>query len=97
MGPWGLLITLVAFILISVAKGWLIPKSLHDQVREADIKRAEVAEATAKAVDERNDKLTETNRVLANSSAENAAVGNTVTRLVDAIQAPRFSPAGGSE
>ena len=92
-GPWGLLVSVVAFIFYGVFRGWIIPKPHYDTL----MARALAAEAANERLSERAGKLTETNSVLARASANNAAVGDTVTKLVDAIQAPRATVSGGSE
>jgi len=97
MGPWGIAISLGVMIVISVSKGWLVPKSLHDTMLSSATDRAKAAEAANERLSERAAKLTETNSVLAKATANNAAVGDTVTKLVDAIQAPRATVSGGSE
>lgn len=92
MGPWGIVISFGVLIVVSVAKGWLVPKTLHDSMLASALARAIAAEAANERLSERAAKLTETNSVLAQATAHNAAVGDTVTKLVNAIQAV---PSGG--
>lgn len=96
MGPWGILITFASFVIVSVVKGWLVPKTLHDSMLASAVSRATAAEAANERLSERAAKLTETNSLLAQATAQNAAVGDTVTKLVNAIQAPRETVSGGS-
>lgn len=90
-GPWGLLVGVVAFIFLGVFRGWIIPKPHYDTL----MARALAAEAANEKLSERAAKLTETNSVQARTIDTQAAVGDTVTKLVDAIQATR-APTGGS-
>jgi hypothetical protein len=96
VGGWGLFLGLVVFVLVSVAKGWLVPKTLHDQMLASTEARATVAEAAVDRLKDRADKLTETNNILAQATANTAAVGNTVEKLVEAIQSSA-RVAGGSQ
>lgn len=95
IGPWGLLVSVVAFIFIGVVRGWLVPKTQHDALVASVMARATVAEAAVDRLKDRADKLTETNNILAQATAKNAAVGDTVEKLVDAIQ--KAPTARGSE
>lgn len=95
IGPWGLLVAFGVFIVIGIARGWLVPKTLHDQMLASAEARAVAAEAAISRLNERASKLTETNSVQARTIETQAAVGDTVTKLVDAIQ--RTSVAGGSK
>ena len=89
-GPWGLLVSVVAFIFFGVFKGWIIPKPHYDTL----MARALAAEAANEKLSERAAKLTETNAVQAHTIDTQAAVGDTVTRLVNAIQEARATPGG---
>jgi hypothetical protein len=91
VGPWGLLIGVVAFIFYGVFRGWIIPKPHYDTL----MARAIAAEDVNSKMAERLMKLTETNSVQARTIDTQAAVGDTVTKLVDAIQSSR-APSGGS-
>ncbi|HEX9228846.1 MAG TPA: hypothetical protein VF885_19770 [Arthrobacter sp.] len=90
-GPWGLLVSVVAFIFLGVFRGWIIPKPHYDTL----MARALAAEAANEKLSERAAKLTETNSVQAHTIDTQAAVGDTVTKLVEAIQSSR-APTGGS-
>lgn len=96
MGPWGIVISFGVLIVVSVAKGWLIPKTLHDSMLASANARATAAEEANVRLSERAEKLTETNRLLAQATSHNAAVGDTVTKLVNAIQASPATVSGGS-
>lgn len=89
-GPWALLVGVVAFIFYGVFRGWIIPKPHYDTL----MARALAAEDVNDKMAERLMKLTETNSVQARTIDTQAAVGDTVTKLVDAIQSSRTS--GGS-
>lgn len=95
VGPWGLLVGVVAFIFYGVVKGWLVPKSQHDAMVASAIARAVAAEAANERLSERAAKLTETNNIQARAIDAQASVGDTVTKLVNAIQDAR-TMAGGS-
>lgn len=83
VGPWGLLIGVVAFIFYGVFRGWIIPKPHYDTL----LQRAIAAE-TALA------KVTETNGVQADTILKNTAVGDTVIRVMGAIQDARENAGG---
>jgi hypothetical protein len=89
-GPWGLLVGVVAFIFYGVFRGWIVPKPHYDTL----MARALAAEAANEKLSERAAKLTETNSVQARTIDTQAAVGDTVTKLVDAIQNARATPGG---
>jgi hypothetical protein len=78
MSSTGLLITLVAFFIISVVRGWLIVKIHYDTA----IKRAETAEAAVAT-------LTATNAVQAQTIEKQTAVGETVVRVMNSVQEAR--------
>lgn len=96
VGPWGLLLGFAAFIVLGIVRGWLVPKTQHDAAVNSALARATAAEAANERLSERAAKLTESNFLLAQASANNTAVGDTVTKLIHAIQDARVS-AGGSE
>ena len=89
-GPWGLLVGVVAFIFYGVFRGWIIPKPHYDTL----MARALAAEAANEKLSERAMKLTETNALQARTIDTQTAVGDTVTKLVDAIQSARTTPGG---
>jgi hypothetical protein len=91
-GPWGLLVGVVAFIFYGVFRGWIVPKPHYDTL----MARALAAEAANEKLSERAAKLTETNSVQARTIDTQAAVGDTVSKLVDAIQAARITSGGSS-
>lgn len=83
VGPWGLLVGVVAFIFYGVFRGWIIPKPHYDTL----LARALAAEAALA-------KVTETNGVQADTILKNTAVGDTVIRVMGAIQDARESAGG---
>lgn len=89
-GPWALLIGVVAFIFYGVFKGWIVPKPHYDTLME----RALAAEAANEKLSERAAKLTETNSVQARAIETQTAVGDTMTKLINAIQDARSSAGG---
>lgn len=91
VGPWGLLVGVVAFIFYGVFRGWIIPKPHYDTL----MARAIAAEAANEKLSERAAKLTDTNSVMARAIENQSSVGETVTKLVNAIQEARTT-AGGS-
>lgn len=82
-GPWGLLVGVVAFIFLGVFRGWIIPKPHYDTL----MARALAAEAA-------NEKLQLTNAVQAETILKNTAVGDTVIRVMGAIQDARQQSVG---
>jgi hypothetical protein len=78
MSSTGLLITLAAFLIVSIVRGWLVVKIHYD----AAIKRAETAEAAAAT-------LTATNAVQAQTIEKQTAVGETVVRVMNSVQEAR--------
>lgn len=86
-GPWALLVAVVAFMFFSLFKGWVIVKLHYDTL----LQRALAAEAANEKLSERAAKLTETNAVQARVIEKNTAVGETVTRVMNAIQEARIT------
>lgn len=82
-GPWGLLVGVVGFIFYGVFRGWIVPKPHYDTL----MARALAAEAALA-------KVTETNGVLADANLKNTAVGDTVIRVMGAIQDARENAGG---
>jgi hypothetical protein len=89
-GPWALLVSVVAFIFYGVFRGWIVPKPHYDTLLE----RALAAEAAL-------NKVTETNGVQADTILKSTAVGDTVIRVMGAIQDARektaSEPIGGPQ
>lgn len=77
-GPWGLLVGVVSFIFYGVFRGWIVPKPHYDTL----MARTLAAEAALA-------KVTDTNGVLADANLKNTAVGDTVIRVMTAIQDAR--------
>jgi hypothetical protein len=75
MTPTGLLITLVALVIVSMFRGWLSPKPHVDFLT----KRIETQQETI-------DVLTATNGVQARTIDKQTAVGETVVRVMSAVQ-----------
>lgn len=82
-GPWGLLVAVVAFIFYGVFRGWIVPKPHYDTL----MARTLAAEAA-------NIKLSETNAIQADTILKNTAVGDTVIRVMGAIQDARETAGG---
>jgi hypothetical protein len=78
VGPWALLVGVVAFIFYGVFRGWIIPKPHYDTL----MARALAAEAS-------NEKLLTNNTTLAQAALQNTAVGDTVEKFVGALQDAR--------
>lgn len=78
LGAWGLLITLVAFVLVSIVRGWLVVRLHYD----AAIKRAETAEAALA-------KVNDVNAVQARTIEKQTAVGETVVKVMNSVQEAR--------
>lgn len=89
-GPWGLLVGVVAFMFFSLFKGWVVVKLHYDTL----LARAEAAEAANVKLSERAQLLTETNATLGQTIQQNTAVGDTVTRVMNAIQEARITSGG---
>jgi hypothetical protein len=77
-GPWALLVGVVAFIFYGVFRGWIIPKPHYDTL----MARALAAEAS-------NKQLLANNTDLSQAALKATVVGETVEKLVHAIQEPR--------
>lgn len=92
VGPWGLLVGVVAFIFYGVFKGWIIPKPHYDTL----MARALAAEEANAKLSERAAKLTETNSVQASTIDKQAAASDTITRVMSAIQEARITAGGPS-
>ena len=91
-GPWALLVGVVAFILLAIFKGWIIVKLHYDTL----LTRCEAAETANVKLSERAALLTETNAVQARTIEKNAAVGETVNRVMNAMQEARLTSGGSS-
>lgn len=91
-GPWALLVGVVTFMFFALFKGWVIVKLHYDTL----LTRCEAAEAANVKLSERAALLTETNAVQARTLEKNAAVGETVNRVMTAFQEARIS-AGGTQ
>jgi hypothetical protein len=89
-GPWGLLVGVVAFIFYGVFRGWIIPKPHYDTL----MARALAAEAAIEKLTENYSKLAETNQVQAQTIEKQTAVGDTVAKVMGAIQQARLTPGG---
>jgi hypothetical protein len=92
VGPWGLLVGVVAFIFYGVFRGWIIPKPHYDTL----MARALAAEAANEKLSERAMKLTETNSVQAQTIDKQAAASDTMTKIMTAVQEARINAGGGS-
>lgn len=86
-GPWALLVGVVATMFFGLFKGWVIVKLHYDTL----LTRCEAAEAANVKLSERAALLTETNAVQARTLEKNAAVGETVNRVMNAIQEARIT------
>lgn len=89
-GPWALLVGVVAFMFFALFKGWVIVKLHYDTL----LTRCEAAEAANVKLSERAALLTETNAVQARTLEKNAAVGETVNRVMGALQEARIASGG---
>lgn len=78
MSANGLLILLVALVIVSLFRGWLIPKVHYQNV----VKRADILQSTI-------DDLMETNAVQARTIDKQTVVGDTVIRVMSAVQDAR--------
>ena len=78
MGAYGLLVTLVAFVLIAIFRGWIVVKLHYDTLTT----RVELAEATVAT-------LTATNSVQAQTIQRQTAVGETVVKVMTSVQDAR--------
>lgn len=85
MTAGGLLITFVAFFILSIARGWIVVKIHYD----AALKRAETAEAAVAS-------LTANNAVQAQTILKQTAVGETVVRVMNSAQDALASSKGSS-
>ena len=91
-GPWALLVGVVAFMFFALFKGWVIVKLHYDTL----LSRCEAAEAANVKLSERAALLTETNAVQARAIEKNGAVGDTVNRVMVALQEARIASGGES-
>lgn len=83
LGAYGLLVTLVAFVIISIFRGWIVVKLHYDTL----ITRVELAEATVAT-------LTATNAVQAATIQKQTAVGETVVKVMTSVQDARAEAGG---
>lgn len=89
-GPWAILVAVVAFTFLALFKGWIIVKLHYDTL----LLRCEAAEAANVKLSERAALLTETNAVQARTIEKNAAVGETVNKVMSALQEARITAGG---
>lgn len=75
MGPWALLILVVALNLTALFRGWIIPKIHYDFI----VKRSEAQQGTI-------EKQSETISVQARTIDKQTAVGETVVRVMSGVQ-----------
>lgn len=75
MGPYALLVLLVATVVLALMRGWLIAKIHYDYI----VKRSEELQGTV-------DTLTGTNAVQARTIDKQTAVGDTVVRVMTSVQ-----------
>lgn len=85
-GPWALLVGVVTVMFFALFKGWVIVKLHYDTL----LLRCEAAEAANAKLSDRAMLLTETNAVQARTIEKTAAVGETTTRVMTAIQEARL-------
>lgn len=89
-GPWALLVAVVAFVFMSIFRGWIIVKLHYDTLLE----RAIAAETANIKLAETNAVLVNTNDVQARTIEKQTAVGDTVEKVMGAIQDARTSAGG---
>lgn len=85
VGPWALLVAVVAFVFTAIFRGWIIVKLHYDTLLE----RAVAAETANSRLAETNAVLVNTNDVQARTIEKQTAVGDTVERVMGAIQNAR--------
>jgi hypothetical protein len=91
-GPWALLVAFAAFVIMSIFRGWIIVKLHYDTLLE----RAIAAETANIKLAETNAVLVNTNDVQARTIEKQTAVGDTVEKVMGAIQDARASAGGTS-
>lgn len=75
MGPWALLILVVAAVFMALMRGWIIPKIHYDFV----VKKSEAQQGTI-------EKQADTISVQARTIDKQTAVGDTVVKVMTAVQ-----------
>lgn len=91
-GPWALLVAVVAFVFTAIFRGWIIVKLHYDTL----VSRAVAAEEANTRLSETNAVLVNTNDVQARTIEKQTAIGDTVERVMGAIQNARETTSGGS-
>jgi hypothetical protein len=91
-GPWALLVGFAAFVIMSIFRGWIIVKLHYDTLLE----RAKAAEAANVILAATNATLVNTNDVQARTIEKQTAVGDTVEKVMGAIQDARVTAGGSS-
>jgi hypothetical protein len=89
-GPWALLVAFAAFVIMSIFRGWIIVKLHYDTLLE----RAKAAEAANVILAATNATLVNTNDVQARTIEKQTAVGDTVEKVMGAIQDARATAGG---
>lgn len=75
---------------LGLFRGWVVPKLHYDTV----LARAIAAEQANEKLLERNAALSETNSIQARAIDKTTAVGETVTRVMNAVQEARIAAGG---
>jgi hypothetical protein len=89
-GPWALLVAFAAFVIMSIFRGWIVVKLHYDTLLE----RAKAAEAANVILAATNATLVNTNDVQARTIEKQTAVGDTVEKVMGAIQDARATAGG---
>lgn len=82
MGAGALLVTFVAFFIVAIVRGWIVVKLHYDTL----LARAVAAEAANERLSANNAVLSANNEKLTTAVLSTTAVGETMEKLVAAIQ-----------
>jgi hypothetical protein len=89
-GPGALVVAFAAFVIMSIFRGWIVVKLHYDTLLE----RAKAAEAANVILAATNATLVNTNDVQARTIEKQTAVGDTVEKVMGAIQDARATAGG---
>lgn len=92
LGSGALLVTLVAFVILSIFRGWIVVKLHYDTLLD----RAKAAESAVVELTKNNAALASTNDIQTRIIDKQTAVADTVEKVMGAIQGEHARFTGGS-
>ncbi len=88
-GATGLLVLIVVFLVIAIARGWIVPRSTMEKLYEAQEARVAKAEERERIWQDTASKWQETAHTAAAALETNEEQGNTIIALLNSLNAAR--------